>query len=688
MTKDYHIIKTIDQLNALFGYLAPHQGCVISVDTETSSANPRNCTLMGVSLSIRPGEAFYIVLNEYDGKGIISTDVEEPHFYTTVKNSLQVLLKTCQVIMHNAAFDIMVFRQTMNLDLLPYLYMDTILMKHLADEKRPHGLKEIISKWLGPEFDNEEQKELKASVLKRKGKWNKNHKDIYMAHTHILGAYAAADADLTLQLFYKLYEALEKDNLLHFYFDETHPLLKVIINHLLERGVYCDIPYFETLKMELTQKMQELEQQSHKELITSYPNHYYDIEREILEKEFPFKQRGKLAKLVKAQNLTSEDDIEQRIYTLRKQLYQDKHKTNYIVNLQSTKQLKQLLFDKLGENPTKQTKKGNNQVDNEVMTQFAERYDWVKALMEYRKMSKLLNTYVDNILERQKDNVIYPNWLQFGTDSGRFASNNINCQNLPSNDTTIKKGIVARPGYVLIGTDYSQLEPRIFAHMSNEYTLINAFHKNEDFYGTLAIDIFNLDCTPNEVKDKYPEERAKSKTIGLALAYGCKKWRLAHLLGIETEEAQEIIDKYFQTYTSLHRFINISHGEAIKYKFVRNELGRYRRFPDINKLKYSPEKNDQYIYNKLLNLSINFKIQSLAASIINRAMVNIDKKIQEKSYDAHIIMQIHDELIVECKKEQAPYVAQIIKEGMENVYQLKVPLKAEPKIATKLSEAK
>ena len=707
---DYYIIDSEDKLKQAMDYLQQHEG-IVSFDTETTSVNTRKCELLGISFCITPGEAFYIVIKDYPNQS-------NPIDLNLIKKTIQEFLcnPKRQLVAHNASFDILVLRNTLGIDVLPYLYADTLLCKHLVDERRPHDLKSSAFKYLS--IPANEQEDLKQSVIKAGGKWNKNNKDMYLGDTNILGQYSCADADMCYQLFFKLWDEMEKQNLVKFYNEESHPLLKVTINHLLTKGVYCDIPYFTRLKDDLSKQMIELEAKAHKSLKDNYGKHYNSMEMEILEKEFPLKKTGGFIKeLLKesgiekitkktlpkiyeeypqnaviqflAGTITEEQlklEATDIIYTTRKKLYKIKNESPYIINLSSTKVLKTLLFDKLGESPIKKTKKDNAQVDEEVMTQFVEEYEWIDFLMQYRKLAKLVSTYIDAVLELNENGVIYPNWQIWGTASGRFACSHPNYQNLPSDDDRIKKGIKAPEGYVLIGSDYSQLEPRIFSSLSNEPNLINSFIKNEDFYGTIACEVFDLNCPPDEVKDKFPKERKYVKQIGLGIPYGLKRWKLSYILEKSPEEAQLIIDRYWEIYPNLQKWVNKCYADAYRTQTTTTDLGRIRHLNGLLEYRKNPDMQKQL--GNLLNISVNHRVQGLASSIINRAMATLSSKIEEQNLDGWIMMQIHDELVCCVKKDQAEQVSKLMKESMEGAYQLKVPLIANPIIGSTLAECK
>lgn len=725
--KDYFIVDSLEKQIGALEYLLQHEG-LVSVDTETTSANSFTCDLMGISISISHNESFYFVVRTFDNNNLKL--IEEQRLFQLREGLIKLLESPkTKIIMHNSVYDVLVLRRTMGIDCLPQLHADTILMKHTIDESKMHGLKELAEKYLGAGWTDAKE-ELKQSVIKNGGKWTQKQKDMYMADLNVLGKYACADADMTGQLYDIFLKELEKQGLTKFYFeDEVHQLNKVVIDDMVGKGVKCDIAYFEQFKKELTNEAIQLESDAHKDLQSNYKKHYSSLEDSILEKEFPLISGGMLFEAMylttgldvvynKASNPSFTDKIVKEvyqdnpnnnllrwklglitdeqfqvaepdmIYNARKKLFLEKSNSPYIINLCSNDQLKKILFEKLGETPIKTTDNNNAQVDVGVLDHFAKKYTFVAHLVKLRKVNKLLSTYVEAVLTKNIDGVVHPEWLQFGTDSGRFSCVNPNFQNLPREDDRIKKGLIAREGYLLVGSDYAQLEPRVFSHYSGEKNLINSFIKGDDFYGTVATEFFEIKHDPNLMKKDYPDERQKAKEIGLGLAYGMKKWKLANILGCDVDKAQRYIDKYWQKYSELNRFVNRSHGEAITHCQVKSEAGRVRRFTDIQKLKNSHKRADKLIYNKLLNLSINFKIQSLAASIVNRAMITMYREFRKQNLDAKILIQIHDEIVVEVKEEQATQVLEIMKTIMENNYKLNVPLVAEPKISKRLSETK
>jgi len=717
INSQYYIADTQDKRRKVFDYLTPIRG-IIAVDTETTGLDSFTCELLGISLCVRAGEAFYITT-----QGLNDEELFE------VRAKLIGLLESPEkkIVMHNSVFDISVLRNTMGVDCLPRLHADTILMKHTLDEKKPHKLKSCAVKYLGEGWDTP-QNDLKESVKKNGGKWNKDEKDFGKADPIILGKYAASDADMTLQLFYKFEDLLNQEGLYKFFYDEeVMPLVEIVLT-MHSKGMQVDLEYYQQLHDELKQEAQSIEDEIHADLKKDYSKMYHGMEEAILNDKAPMKSGGNLFKQMfvdegfpiiynkkgsptfakkvieqtledhpesnllkwKLGQLTDEEFIAlegNKIHAARIQMAK-KADQRYLINLDSNPQLGEILFTHLKEKPIKVTEAGNYQVDEDVLAIFESKYAFVGKIVQMRKANKLLNTYVKAALELNVDGVIHPDWMQFGTESGRFACKNPNYQNLPREDTRIKRGIIARKNMALVGADYSQLEPRCFAHMSREKRLIEAFVKGLDFYGTVAIDFFELRCDANEAKKKHPQKRQDAKEIGLGIAYGMKQWKLAKILDCDVKEAQKKLQHYWNKYPNLKEYVLRCHGCILKKGEIANETGRKRRMDGVDRLKTSRARADKRILNKLLNLGVNFPIQSLAASITNRAMIAINKEFKKRGLKAYILGQIHDEIISECMEEDTQEVAQIMKDKMENTYKLSVPLVAEPKIAKALSETK
>jgi len=731
-SKNYVVTTTLEEHLSVINYLQENPG-VMAVDTETTGDNPHTCTLIGISFSIDDNEAFYLALQKYNKElNVVQPLLNEDEFFKVRLGLMQILENPKNhLLMHNSPYDVIVIRRGLGADPLKRLKADTLLLKHTVDERKPHGLKKTMVALLGPGWDNE-QEDLKKSVIENGGKFNETTKEMYRADINVLGKYACADADGTRQIFFILEGELAKQGLTKFFYeDEVMPLNLVTIK-MIERGIRCDLPYFTNLKKELETEAVQLETEAHDNLKTKYPKYYESFERDLLEETYPLKDSGlvferlymeqglpvihnkktgtptfnakvlqevfkdnpdstvlqwKLKILSKEEFFKKEEEL---ISQIKRDLYLEKEQTKHVINLASNKQLSGILFGFLGESPIKTTEKGNPQVDKEILEHFAPKYAFVDSLWKLRKVTKLLSTYVEGIMSSNINGIVHPSWLQFGTDSGRYACKDPNFQNLPRDDHRIKEGIIARDGYALIGADYSQLEPRCFAHCSGEKALIQPYidDKFTDLYSAAAVDWFNLGCTPGEVRAKFKDKRDIMKGTLLGITYGAKKWKVSKLTGKNLYEADKFITDYFKKYARLNLYIKGRHGSALKYGKVQSEAGRIRRFADIHRLQTSRKKADYIILNKLLNIAVNFSIQSLAASIVNRAMIAINRAFEAEGLDAYVAMQVHDEIVAEVRKDQAKRAEEIMKDKMENTYLLSLPLVAEPKIGTRLSETK
>ena len=398
----------------------------------------------------------------------------------------------------------------------------------------------------------------------------------------------------------------------------------------------------------------------------------------------------------------------------------------YVFNLNSSDQLAYLLFDQLGIPVNKRTDSGkpSTKADilDEIIEKYNKRYKFLDILLDYRKLNKLLSTYVIGILDRQIDGVIYTSMLQYGTTSGRYASRNPNLQNQSSHKdedsglspvvikytNAIRAGFKAPKGYKIVNSDYSSLEPMCFATMSGDRRLQEVFHKGEDIYSRVAIDVFKIKDVSadkkagNYLKKSKPELRKRSKIFTLAVPYGSGPGRIAQSMEVDYKTAAQTINQYLKTYPNLKKYMKRCERDAkIKGK-VKTIFGRVRHLKRAASLytlygeellgaKYAIMNGltkERGELKNLLNNAKNFPIQGLAAHIVNRAMIAVAREFRKQEIDGYVALQVHDEIPCIVREDQAEQAAQILQECMENVVELAVPLKAEPLIADRWSEAK
>ncbi len=338
-------------------------------------------------------------------------------------------------------------------------------------------------------------------------------------------------------------------------------------------------------------------------------------------------------------------------------------------NINSSKQLAYILFGKLGIEPVKTTDKGSQSTDYEVLESLASEHKIAEYLMEYRKLQKLKSTYIDAIptYVNPKTGRVHSNFNQTGTATGRLSSSDPNLQNLPGRTEEgkeIRKAVRAqKDSWWILGADYSQIELRILAHMSEDPELLRAFHEKIDVHSLTATKIFNI--APEFLTDNM---RRIGKMVNFAIIYGVSPYGLARRLGLSVSETRKLIDNYFKSYPKVLEFIAKTKELAKKQGYVRTLFGRKRDIPQLHS-------KDENVKNEGERIAVNTPIQGTAADIIKLAMINIQKRME--GLKSKMILQVHDELVFEVADDELEIVKNIVKEEMENVVKLKVPLEVE-----------
>jgi len=355
---------------------------------------------------------------------------------------------------------------------------------------------------------------------------------------------------------------------------------------------------------------------------------------------------------------------------LGKELENIQAKTYKIVghefNLSSTQQLQKVLFEERKLKPEKKTKTGYS-TDVAVLEELA-REDEVPALiLRHRTLSKLKSTYVDSLpVLADKDDRLHTNFVQTGTATGRLSSREPNLQNIPIRDEEgrrIREAFIARPGWVLISADYSQIELVVLAHLSGDKNLLSSFVEGKDVHARTASLIFGM-----EEKDIQGEQRRIAKTINFGVMYGMSAFRLANELNISRSDASAFIEAYFKTYSGIRDFIESLIAKTEKTGYASTILGRRRFIPAIN----SRNRTEKAAAERV---AVNTPIQGSAADIVKTAMLNLDKALTAAKSPAKLLLQVHDELILECPKEKVKETAELVKREMENAVKLKIPLR-------------
>lgn len=339
------------------------------------------------------------------------------------------------------------------------------------------------------------------------------------------------------------------------------------------------------------------------------------------------------------------------------------------VNLKSPKQVSALLFDKLGLPVIKKTKTGasTNSAVLEELDRMGES-EIPAMILKFREIDKLLSTYVKVLPALTKGGKIHTHFNQNVAATGRLSSDKPNLQNIPirtDNGRKLRKGFVPAKGHVLLGADYSQVELRILAHFSDDKVMIEAFKNNEDIHSQTAAEVFGL-----ALENVTSEERSYAKAINFGLMYGQSSWGLADTLGISKSEAATYIKQYFTKFHKVKSYLDSLKEECEKTGFTSTLYGRKRVIKDINS-------SNRQVKSMAERMAINTPIQGTAADIIKKAMIDIDAQMKAQKVKSKMLLQVHDELIFEVPKDELDLMQEMVRDKMENVVKLKVPLRVD-----------
>ncbi len=430
--------------------------------------------------------------------------------------------------------------------------------------------------------------------------------------------YAAEDADVTMKLQQVLWEKLSKEPTLEKLFKEMELPLLGVLSRMERRGVLIDSDALFLQSNEIANRLSELEEQA---------------------------------------------------YVLAGQPF----------NLASTKQLQEILFDKLGLPVIQKTPKGAPSTNEEVLEELAFSHELPKVLVEHRGLSKLKSTYTDKLpqMVNPQTGRVHTSYHQAVTATGRLSSSDPNLQNIPIRNEEgrrIRQAFIAREGFTVVAADYSQIELRIMAHLSQDQGLINAFTQGKDIHRSTAAEIFGV-----ALDEVTSEQRRNAKAINFGLIYGMSAFGLSRQLGIGRADAQNYMDLYFKRYPGVQIFMHDIREKAKAQGYVETLFGRRLYLPDINSSNGMRRKAAERV-------AINAPMQGTAADIIKRAMIQLDQKLQNDP-DIAMIMQVHDELVFEVRSEKVAFYSELIKTQMESAADLVVPLIVEVGQGTNWDEA-
>ena len=348
-------------------------------------------------------------------------------------------------------------------------------------------------------------------------------------------------------------------------------------------------------------------------------------------------------------------------------------------NINSTRQLGELLFDKLGLPPVKKTKTGYS-TNADVLEKLKSKHPIIPAIMDYRMLTKLKSTYAEGLLKQiGEDGRIHTTFQNLVTATGRLSSTEPNLQNIPVRTdlgAEIRKMFIPKPGHVLVDADYSQIELRVLAHIAEDKNMQEAFCSGADIHTATAAQVFNV-----PVESVTPLQRRHAKAVNFGIVYGISEFSLAEDIGVSRYEARDYIDNYLANYRGVRTYMKKVVEDAKAIGYTQTLYGRKRYIPELKSSNFN-------IRSGAVRIALNTPIQGTAADIIKLAMIRVEAALNESFPEAELLLQVHDELIVECPAEIAEQVAQLVSREMQNVAQLNVPLTAEAKFGKSWYEAK
>ena len=598
---EYETILTDDALEAWIARIESAE--IVAVDTETTSLDYMQAEIVGISLAVKAGAAAYIpVAHRYPGA---PDQLDRDKVLERLKPWLE---GTSPKIGHHLKYDAHVLRN--HGITLAGIAFDTMLESFILDSTATrHDMDSVASKYLGV-------KTTKYEEVAGKGAKQLCFDEVDI---DVASAYAAEDADITLQLHQTLWPKLEEiPSLSQLYLEIELPLVEVL-RKMEYLGVLVDAGMLKQQSQELAVTMAATEATVH-ELAGG-----------------PF-------------------------------------------NLASPKQLQEILYDRLGLPVLGKTPKGQPSTAEGVLQELAEEYELPKAILEYRALAKLKSTYTDKLPAEidPRTGRIHTSYHQAVAATGRLSSSDPNLQNIPirtPEGRRIRQAFVAPTGYKLLAADYSQIELRIMAHLSADASLLEAFAADIDIHRATAAEVFGVD--PVNVSD---DERRSAKAINFGLIYGMSAFGLGRQLGIGRNQAQEYVDLYFSRYPGVKNYMDRTRERAREDGFVTTVYGRRLYLPEIDSRNHQRR---QYAERS----AINAPMQGTAADIIKRAMLDVDAWLRSSDTDARVIMQVHDELVLEVAAADAQDIAVEVARIMEEAASLSVRLKVDFGIGDNWDEA-
>ncbi|WP_018986216.1 DNA polymerase I [Methylophilus methylotrophus] len=589
--RHYQTILTDADLDSWLAKL--QQAELLCFDTETTSLDPMQAKIVGVSFSVTPGEAAYIPLTH-------------DYFDAPVQLDLMATLGKLKPILENP--NIQKVGQNLKYDMhvlanhgiqLQGIAHDTLLQSYVFESHKGHGMDELSERHLG------------IAPISYETVAGKGAKQVPFSQVtvEVAAEYAAEDADITLQLHHALYPQVTVSDKLRFIYEQVEMPSMQVLQRMERNGVLIDSHMLNRQSNEIGLRLMEIEKQA------------YELAGQ------PF-------------------------------------------NLGSPKQLQEILFGKLGIKPLKKTPSGVPSTDEDVLQELALDYPLPKVILEHRSLAKLKSTYTDKLpkMINAQTGRVHTNYNQAVAITGRLASSDPNLQNIPvrtAEGRRIREAFVAPAGSQIISADYSQIELRIMAHLSQDAGMLTAFANNEDIHRATAAEIFGVDKAAVD-----NEQRRYAKVINFGLIYGMSAFGLAQNLNIERGAAANYIERYFARYPGVKAYMENTRTLAKQQGYVETYFGRRLWVPEINSANVQRR-------NGAERAAINAPMQGTAADLIKLAMIAVDRWLREEKLQTKLIMQVHDELVLEVPETELSLVKEKLPALMQGVATLDVPLLAE-----------
>lgn len=579
---DYRLVENAAQLREVVAEVGKY--AEFCFDTETTGFDIFNDRIVGLSLAVKPFEAWYIPFKEEDAAEY--TEIVRPLFEDD----------RIAKIGQNIKFDLMVLRR-LGLEIRGRKY-DTMILHYLLDPESRHNMNALSEKYLN-------YRPIEIETLIGKGS---KQLTMDLVNVERVKEYAAEDADVTLRLKHALYPMVEQIGLQHLYSEVEEPMIAVLAD-IEMAGVRIDSEALAEYSVELSRKLAGLEAAIREEA-------------------------GEAS-----------------------------------LNINSARQLGEVLFGKMriAEKP-KMTKTKQFCTDEDYLQSFAHKHRIVDLILEYRGVKKLLSTYVEALpqLVNRTTGRIHTSFNQAVTATGRLSSTNPNLQNIPVREQMgrrIRRAFIpSDDDHLLLSADYSQVELRLMAHLSGDESLIAAFAHGEDIHAATAARLFN-----KPLGEVTSEERRRAKTANFGIIYGISAFGLSQRLEIPRKEAKDIIDGYFESYPKVKEYMDNVVVKAKEEGFVSTIFGRRRYLNDISS-------HNAIARGLAERNAVNAPIQGSAADIMKIAMINVHRRFAIEGIRSKVILQVHDELVVDMLRSEQERVAAIVTECMEAAAALKVRL--------------